>query len=61
MLRHVLEHIADPLAFLAEIADANQGGQVDKTHRVLRKQFIFPAVEKKPNRSRNCNGQTDCR
>ncbi|NBF01465.1 methyltransferase domain-containing protein [Pseudomonas sp. Fl5BN2] len=28
VLRHVLEHIADPQAFLAEIADANQGGQI---------------------------------
>ncbi|MCU1752491.1 class I SAM-dependent methyltransferase [Pseudomonas sp. 6D_7.1_Bac1] len=26
VLRHVLEHIADPVAFLAQIAEANQGG-----------------------------------
>ncbi|WP_460163515.1 class I SAM-dependent methyltransferase [Pseudomonas sp. S2_F03] len=28
VLRHVLEHIQDPVSFLAEIADANQGGQI---------------------------------
>jgi hypothetical protein len=28
VLRHVLEHIADPLAFLEAIADANQGGLI---------------------------------
>lgn len=28
VLRHVLEHIADPRAFLAEMAEANQGGQI---------------------------------
>lgn len=28
VLRHVLEHIADPLAFLGAIADANQGGLI---------------------------------
>lgn len=28
VLRHVLEHISDPVAFLAEIAAANQGGQI---------------------------------
>jgi len=28
VLRHVLEHMADPVAFLAEIAEANQGGQI---------------------------------
>jgi len=28
VLRHVLEHIANPVAFLAEIADANQGGRI---------------------------------
>lgn len=28
VLRHVLEHIADPLAFLAQIREANQGGQI---------------------------------
>lgn len=28
VLRHVLEHIPDPLAFLREIAKANQGGQI---------------------------------
>lgn len=28
VLRHVLEHIADPVAFLAEIAEANQGGNI---------------------------------
>ncbi|WP_397449104.1 class I SAM-dependent methyltransferase [Pseudomonas sp. NA-150] len=28
VLRHVLEHIGDPVAFLAEIAEANQGGQI---------------------------------
>ncbi|WP_426142143.1 class I SAM-dependent methyltransferase [Pseudomonas sp. DWP3-1-2] len=28
VLRHVLEHIADPVSFLAEIADANQGGRI---------------------------------
>ncbi|WP_460367537.1 class I SAM-dependent methyltransferase [Pseudomonas sp. Tul1A2] len=28
VLRHVLEHIQDPVSFLAEIANANQGGQI---------------------------------
>jgi SAM-dependent methyltransferase len=28
VLRHVLEHIQDPVSFLAEMADANQGGQI---------------------------------
>ncbi len=28
VLRHVLEHIADPVSFLAQIAEANQGGQI---------------------------------
>lgn len=28
VLRHVLEHIADPVSFLSEIAEANQGGQI---------------------------------
>ena len=28
VLRHVLEHIQDPVAFLSEIAAANQGGQI---------------------------------
>jgi SAM-dependent methyltransferase len=28
ILRHVLEHIPDPMAFLAEIAAANHGGQI---------------------------------
>ena len=28
VLRHVLEHIQDPVAFLAEMAAANQGGQI---------------------------------
>lgn len=28
ILRHVLEHIQDPLAFLQAMADANQGGQI---------------------------------
>ena len=28
VLRHVLEHICDPVAFLAQIAEANQGGQI---------------------------------
>ncbi|MFJ3484449.1 class I SAM-dependent methyltransferase [Pseudomonas sp. NPDC090202] len=28
ILRHVLEHIPDPVAFLAEIAAANHGGQI---------------------------------
>ncbi|MDB5979617.1 MAG: methyltransferase type 11 [Pseudomonas sp.] len=28
VLRHVLEHIADPVTFLAQIAEANQGGQI---------------------------------
>lgn len=28
VLRHVLEHISDPVSFLAEIARANQGGQI---------------------------------
>jgi SAM-dependent methyltransferase len=28
VLRHVLEHISDPVSFLAEIAAANQGGQI---------------------------------
>ncbi|MGA8132548.1 class I SAM-dependent methyltransferase [Pseudomonas sp. MWU12-2345] len=28
VLRHVLEHIADPVAFLAAMAEANQGGQI---------------------------------
>ena len=28
LLRHVLEHIQDPVSFLAEIANANQGGQI---------------------------------
>jgi SAM-dependent methyltransferase len=28
VLRHVLEHISDPITFLAEIATANQGGQI---------------------------------
>ncbi|AZD34388.1 SAM-dependent methyltransferase [Pseudomonas chlororaphis subsp. aurantiaca] len=28
VLRHVLEHIQDPVSFLAEIAEANQGGQI---------------------------------
>lgn len=28
VLRHVLEHMTDPLRFLAEIAAANQGGQI---------------------------------
>lgn len=28
VLRHVLEHIANPVAFLAEIAEANQGGNI---------------------------------
>ncbi|WP_166364054.1 class I SAM-dependent methyltransferase [Pseudomonas akapageensis] len=28
VLRHVLEHIADPVSFLTEIADANQGGLI---------------------------------
>ena len=28
VLRHVLEHISDPLAFLAQMAAANQGGQI---------------------------------
>lgn len=28
VLRHVLEHIADPIVFLSDIAAANQGGQI---------------------------------
>src|SRR5690606_2119789 len=28
VLRHVLEHIADPFAFLGAIADANRGGLI---------------------------------
>ncbi|MFJ7793545.1 class I SAM-dependent methyltransferase [Pseudomonas sp. NPDC096950] len=28
VLRHVLEHIQDPVSFLAEMAEANQGGQI---------------------------------
>ncbi|MDB6145327.1 MAG: C-methyltransferase [Pseudomonas sp.] len=28
VLRHVLEHIADPVSFLAQIAEANEGGQI---------------------------------
>lgn len=28
VLRHVLEHISNPISFLAEIAAANQGGQI---------------------------------
>ncbi|WP_448111445.1 class I SAM-dependent methyltransferase [Pseudomonas lini] len=28
VLRHVLEHISDPVSFLAEIASANHGGQI---------------------------------
>jgi SAM-dependent methyltransferase len=28
VLRHVLEHIQDPVAFLAQMATANQGGQI---------------------------------
>ena len=28
VLRHVLEHMSDPVSFLAEIASANQGGQI---------------------------------
>lgn len=28
ILRHVLEHVSDPLAFLAQIAEANQGGRI---------------------------------
>ncbi|EJM73287.1 class I SAM-dependent methyltransferase [Pseudomonas sp. GM60] len=28
VLRHVLEHIQGPVSFLAEMADANQGGQI---------------------------------
>lgn len=28
VLRHVLEHIQDPVSFLAKIAEANQGGQI---------------------------------
>ncbi|PTT89847.1 methyltransferase, partial [Pseudomonas sp. HMWF005] len=28
VLRHVLEHLHDPVAFLAEMAAANQGGQI---------------------------------
>ncbi|WP_447788894.1 class I SAM-dependent methyltransferase [Pseudomonas farris] len=28
VLRHVLEHIQDPVSFLAEMAQANQGGQI---------------------------------
>lgn len=28
VLRHVLEHIQDPVSFLVEIANANQGGQI---------------------------------
>lgn len=28
VLRHVLEHIADPVVFLSDIAAANQGGQI---------------------------------
>jgi SAM-dependent methyltransferase len=28
VLRHVLEHIQDPVSFLAEMANANQGGQI---------------------------------